>query len=160
MKDEIRKLLPVCLRAPQSKVRSTVAYAISAIASLDWPDQWGNLFDELIYALSSGEIDLVHGAMRVLSGMCGCVCNHYCVIPLSFILTLTEFCHEVSDVQVPQVAPVILPCLLKVIVQTETYSVRTRSRAVHIFNTLASLVYGMTGRYQVSPYCCVRLTRL
>ena len=68
MKDEIRKILPHCLRDPQSKVRSTVAYAISAIASLDWPEQWGCLFDELMAALSSGESDLVHGAMRVLSG--------------------------------------------------------------------------------------------
>ena len=69
IKEEIRKLLPLCLRDPQSKVRSTVAYAISAIASLDWPDQWTNLFDELMFALSSGETDLVHGAMRVLSGI-------------------------------------------------------------------------------------------
>ena len=45
-----------------------MAYAMSAIASLDWPDQWTNLFDELMILLSSGESDLVHGAMRVLSG--------------------------------------------------------------------------------------------
>ena len=86
--------------------------------------------------------------MRVLSGKYTYICNKYSITQCILVLTL-EFCHEVSDLQVPQVAPVILPCLLKVIVQDETYSVRTRSRAVHIFNTLAALVYSMSGRYQV-----------
>lgn len=43
--------------------------------------------------LGTGSPDLVHGTMRVLA----------------------EFCHEVSDTQIPQVAPVILPQLLRVI---------------------------------------------
>lgn len=46
------------------------AYAISAIARWDWPENWPDLFDQLIPALSSGEPNLVHGTMRVLSGAC------------------------------------------------------------------------------------------
>ena len=46
------------------------AYAISAIAHWDWPENWPDLFDQLIPALGSGEPNLVHGTMRVLSGMC------------------------------------------------------------------------------------------
>ena len=44
------------------------AYAISAIARWDWPENWPDLFDQLIPALGSGEPNLVHGTMRVLSG--------------------------------------------------------------------------------------------
>ena len=46
------------------------AYAISAIAHWDWPENWPDLFDQLIPALGSGEPNLVHGTMRVLSGAC------------------------------------------------------------------------------------------
>ena len=63
---------------------------------------------------------------------------------------LTEFCQDVSDTQMPQVAPVILPQLLKVIVQPEVYSVRTRSRAVHIFNTISNFIYSMSYTFPVS----------
>ena len=49
---------------------SLQAYAISAIAHWDWPENWPDLFDHLIPALGSGEPHLVHGAMRVLSGEC------------------------------------------------------------------------------------------
>ena len=63
---------------------------------------------------------------------------------------LAEFCQDVSDTQMPQVAPVILPQLLKVIVQPEVYSVRTRSRAVHIFNTISNFIYSMSYTFPVS----------
>ena len=52
----------------------------------------------------------------------------------------------------PQVAPVILPYLLKVIVQPDVYSVRTRSRAVHIFNNISTFIYGMSYTFPVRDY--------
>ena len=47
-KAEIRALLPVGLKSDQSKVRSSVAYAISAVASYDFPEKWPNLFNILM----------------------------------------------------------------------------------------------------------------
>ena len=44
------------------------AYAISAIAHWDWPEAWPDLFGHLMQALTSGDGNLVHGAMRVLTG--------------------------------------------------------------------------------------------
>ena len=44
------------------------AYAISAIARWDWPDEWPDLFNQLVQAVASGNPCLVHGAMRVLTG--------------------------------------------------------------------------------------------
>ena len=45
------------------------AYAISAIARWDWPDEWPDLFNQLVQAVASGNPCLVHGAMRVLTGL-------------------------------------------------------------------------------------------
>lgn len=64
----IRELLPGGLRESISKVRSSVAYAVSAIAHWDWPEAWPQLFSLLMEMLVSGDVNAVHGAMRVLTG--------------------------------------------------------------------------------------------
>ncbi|XP_048589409.1 importin-9 [Nematostella vectensis] len=128
-KTAIRCLLPAGLSESISKVRSSVAYAISAIAHWDWPEAWPELFGLLMEALMSGNPNLVHGAMRVL----------------------TEFCREVTDAQMPQVAPVILPEMYKIFVQDQVYSVRIRSRAVDIFNTCAGLICAMSDYQKDAP---------
>lgn len=64
----IRELLPNGLRESISKVRSSVAYAVSAIAHWDWPEAWPQLFSLLMGMLVSGDLNAVHGAMRVLTG--------------------------------------------------------------------------------------------
>lgn len=56
------------LTESDSRVRSTVAYVISSIAHWDWPEDWPQLFDILMQALSSSDADAVHGSMRVLTG--------------------------------------------------------------------------------------------
>ncbi|XP_027134595.1 importin-9 [Larimichthys crocea] len=117
-KAAIRELLPSGLREAISKVRSSVAYAVSAIAHWDWPEAWPQLFTLLMEMLVSGDVNAVHGAMRVL----------------------TEFTREVTDTQMPLVAPVILPEMYKIFTMAEIYSIRTRSRAVEIFTTCANLI--------------------
>ncbi|KAK5872189.1 hypothetical protein PBY51_012912 [Eleginops maclovinus] len=117
-KAAIRVLLPSGLREAISKVRSSVAYAVSAIAHWDWPEAWPQLLTLLMEMLVSGNVNAVHGAMRVL----------------------TEFTREVTDTQMPLVAPVILPEMYKIFTMAEVYSIRTRSRAVEIFTTCANLI--------------------
>lgn len=68
-KAAIRELLPSGLREAISKVRSSVAYAVSAIAHWDWPEAWPQLFTLLMEMLVSGDVSAVHGAMRVLTGL-------------------------------------------------------------------------------------------
>ena len=41
-----------------------------------------------------------------------------------------------GDSQISNVAPVILPDMYRIFMEKEQYSVRTRSRAIEIFNTL------------------------
>jgi len=106
------------LTQASSKVRTSVAYAVAAVAHWDFPEQWPDLFDILMAALQTGDIQAVHGAMRVM----------------------TEFSRDVTDMQVPFIAPVVFPKLLKIFSRPDSYTVRTRTRAVEIFSTLATLV--------------------
>ncbi|XP_034939232.1 importin-9 [Chelonus insularis] len=123
-KMKIKELLPLGLHEPVSKVRGSVAYAISAIAHWDWPETWLGLFDILVDCLSSQNEYAIHGAMRVLN----------------------EFTHDLTDNNLPNVGPIILREMHRIFV-TESYSIRTRGRAVEIFTTIASLV-ASTGVYQ------------
>uniref|UniRef100_UPI00358E2BF2 importin-9 isoform X2 n=2 Tax=Myxine glutinosa TaxID=7769 RepID=UPI00358E2BF2 len=120
-KAAIRQLIPAGLRESLSKVRSSVAYAVSAVAHWDWPDAWPQLFGLLMDLLTGGDVDGVHGAMRVL----------------------TEFTREVTDSQMPYVAPVILPEMYRIFTMAEVYGIRTRARAVEIFTTCANLIHAM-----------------
>lgn len=61
----IRNILPNGLYDPNSKIRTSVAYTISNIASLDWPNTWTELFDIIVKCLGGNE-DSIHGAMQVL----------------------------------------------------------------------------------------------
>lgn len=127
-KAAIRNILPIGLKETISKVRSSVAYAVSAIAHWDWPEQWPQLFDILMEALTSGSQEAVHGAMRVLTGKilqrpAGCQVK-LCKIQ-DFIKLFTEFCSEVTDNQMPQVAPVILPEMYKIFTQDQVGKARS-----------------------------------
>ncbi|KAL4226818.1 Importin 9 [Mactra antiquata] len=121
-KEQIRKILPIGLKETISKVRSSVAYAVSAIAHWDWPEAWPDLFQILMQALTSGDTNAVHGAMRVLA----------------------EFTQDVTDTQMVHVAPVILPEMYKIFMQHEVFGIRTRSRAVNIFNICANMIATMS----------------
>ena len=70
-----------------------MAYAISAIAYWDWPENWPGLFDILVKCLSRENEYAVHGAMRVL----------------------TEFARDLSDTHIPQIGPIILPEMFRII---------------------------------------------
>ncbi|XP_054724425.1 LOW QUALITY PROTEIN: importin-9-like [Uloborus diversus] len=120
-KTAVRKMLPMGLHESISKLRSSVAYAISAIAQWDWPEEWPELFNILVESLVSENSFAVHGAMRVLK----------------------EISHDVSDAQMPQFAPVILPEMLKIFLQDQKYGIRTRGRAVEIFATCAEMIAAM-----------------
>lgn len=120
-KAAIRNILPAGLQESISKVRTSVAYAISAIAHWDWPEAWPELFQYLMQMLAEGSPYAVHGAMRVLS----------------------EFSREVTDTQMPHVAPLVLPQMYRIFVEANVYSVRTRGRAVEIFNTCCFLIHSI-----------------
>ena len=102
-------------------MRNSVAYTISTIASWDWPDHWPELFDILMALLKENNEFAVQGSVRVLK----------------------EFVRDLGDSQISNVAPVILPDMYRIFMEKEQYSVRTRSRAIEIFNTLATMICAM-----------------
>ena len=80
-------------------MRIAVAYAISKIASWEWPEDWPGLFDILVNCLSGENKYAVHGAMRVL----------------------TEFSRDLTDTHLPNVGAVILREMFRII-QSDTVS--------------------------------------
>ncbi|XP_049847541.1 importin-9 isoform X3 [Schistocerca gregaria] len=113
----IRHALPEGLKEPCSKVHGAVAYAVAAIAQWDWPEKWPELF-ELLISYLSGDDWAVHGAMKVLN----------------------EFANDLSDSQLPQIAPIMLSEMYRIFSDEQRYNTRTRSRAVRIFSNCTYMI--------------------
>lgn len=111
-KHAIKTILPKGLYSNNSKVRKTVAYTISTIASYDWPNDWIELFDIIVACLAGNE-DSVHGAMQVL----------------------VEFTFELEE-RVKDVGPIILSEVYRIYESETTFTVKTRSVSVEILNSL------------------------
>ncbi len=138
IKLRVKDLLPLGLNDANSKIRSTVAYAVATLAHWDWPEQWPQLFGILINALNGNgpnsgttsviDLNAVHGALE----------------------TLTEIVQEVTDIQMPQVAPSIIPQLYKIFIDPQNYSISLRTRAVEIFTSLVNVIAEMADYDTVS----------
>lgn len=108
----IRNILPNGLYDPNSKIRTSVAFCISNIASMDWPNTWTELFDIIVKCLGGNE-DSVHGAMQVL----------------------IEFTYDL-DSQIMVVGPIIISEVYRIFEAEQMYSTQTRKCAVKIFKSL------------------------
>lgn len=108
----IRSILPNGLYDPNSKIRTSVAYTISTIATVDWPNTWTELFDIIVKCLGGNE-DSIHGAMQVL----------------------IEFTYDL-DSQIGVVGPIIMSEVYRIFEAEQVYSVKTRTCAVKIFKSL------------------------
>jgi hypothetical protein len=64
--------------------------------------------------------------------------------------TLTEIVQEVTDMQMPQIAPAILPQMYKIFIDPEHYSINLRKMSVEIFNTLVGVISEMA-EYEPVP---------
>ncbi|RHZ45244.1 hypothetical protein Glove_682g47 [Diversispora epigaea] len=116
----IREMAFNGLSDPLSKIRVASASVISKIAHNDWPEHWPNLLDLLLSLSKSGSPDQVHGTMRVLSEFFKC---------------------DITEQQFAQIAPLLLPELLRILQCEETYSYRTRGRTVSIFRQCIEILY-------------------
>ncbi|GAB6022996.1 Importin 9 [Chamberlinius hualienensis] len=117
----IRQILPLGLKEQVSRIRSSAAYAIAAIAQWDWPESWPNLYDIIINFLKCDDANTVHGAMRAL----------------------TELSRDVTDTQMPGIAPLIFPEMYRIFTESGKYSLSTRRRAIEIFCTCSTMLSSM-----------------
>jgi importin-9 len=112
VKKIIKSMLPEALYDPNSKLRNTVAYTISTIATTDWPNDWAELFEIIVKCLG-GNDDSIHGTMQVL----------------------IEFTMDLNS-QISTVAPLILSEVYRIFEADKVYSVKTRTSTVEILNSL------------------------
>ncbi|KAF9083483.1 hypothetical protein BGX23_011399 [Mortierella sp. AD031] len=116
----VREMVLGGLSDPTNRIRASCAYVISKIAHHDWPEQWTNLLEVLVRHLKEGSTDEVHGSMRVLA----------------------EFVNkDITHVQLPLVAPVLFPELLRILVSEQIYPHATRSRCASIFRNAVEMLY-------------------
>ena len=59
------------------------------------------------------------------------------------LVTLAEIINEVTDIQMPQVAPAILPQVYKIFVDPQHYSLELRRRAIEIFTAIVNVIAEM-----------------
>lgn len=111
VKDAVRPLLLQSLSDPESKIRSSAAFAASTVARFDWPEDWKDLLGTLVGMLQTGNPAAVHGAMRVV----------------------TEFVkNDLSEDQLLPVVRDLVPALLSILGNTEhTYLTRADTVAVY-----------------------------
>ncbi|XP_055384402.1 importin-9 [Condylostylus longicornis] len=114
-KKTIRNILPNGLYDPNSKIRSVVAQTISAIANVDYPGIWTELFDIIIKCLGGNE-NSIHGAMQVL----------------------VDFPYE--EKQIKELGPVIISEVYRIFESEQQYSVKTRTHAIKILKPLFSAI--------------------
>ncbi|KAH9393412.1 Importin 9, partial [Tyrophagus putrescentiae] len=75
------------------RLLSSYAHSVSKIAAVDWPAAWPELFPVLAgYLVSKENASAVFSSLAVFS----------------------ELAHEITDMQVPSVAPVLLPAMLDI----------------------------------------------
>ena len=127
VKAQIRLIIPNGLADESSKIRSVIAYSVASIAQWDWPELWPELFGLLLSALNGNngtniDLNAVHGALE----------------------TLTEIVQEVTDIQVPQIAPAIIPQIYKIFIHPEHYPLESRKRSIEIFAILINVISEMS----------------
>jgi importin-9 len=100
-------------------IRSNVAYTVSKIAHLDFPEQWPNFFDELMVCLRSSNVHIVQGAIRVLG---------------DFVRD------DLSDLAFPVVAPILMPVLFQLF-SDSNIPVDIRAHCVGIVREFGDIIY-------------------
>ncbi|VDP32640.1 unnamed protein product [Schistosoma curassoni] len=124
-KSLIRSGMLQLLTSPHRSIRVTAAHTITLIAQHDWPEMWPDLFNQLITLIrqscmnNNDDINknTVHGVLRVL----------------------TEVSSDLSDLDLPVVGPFIMPELLRIYSDKQTYDQSTRRRAVITIDNLLNI---------------------
>lgn len=110
---------------PVSNVRTATAYAIAAIAHLDWPEEWSELLPFLVNALASDSPDLIHGTLRVLIEFVEC---------------------DLTDEQYSHVVPLMLPALYQIFT-SDLHTLQSRASTISIMGQFIEMAYTLREAY-------------
>ncbi|EMR11259.1 hypothetical protein PNEG_00290 [Pneumocystis murina B123] len=113
IKNRIRNLLLELLSSELKVIRNTSAHVISKIAIVDWPDEWPDLLDNILFKLSKDPQIETYGGLKVLKELIdnALTSEHF----FSISLCLTRFLYEISI--------------------NELYSFRTRAQSLSVFKS-------------------------
>ena len=144
IKQHVKQILPLGLGDQNSKIRSVVAYSIAIIGNFDWPELWPELFAILLTALNG------HGIIisNVVNQQQSPAINMHAVH--GALETLTEIVKDVTDLQMPQVAPALIPQVYKIFIEPQSYSIELRKRTIEIFRTVIDVIAEMSDYDSVS----------
>ena len=143
-KAQVRHLLPASLAEPNSRIQTAVGMAIAEIGKSDCPHIWPDLLPGLVHAVKSSSI--TQGGRDVRSYVADKSNNppHVVVGAVRCLALLVE---DLSEEQVVEMAPVVLPELLN-IVQNEAHLPSLRRLSLSIFKTCLGALELM---YKQSP---------
>ncbi|GER31907.1 importin beta-2 subunit family protein [Striga asiatica] len=126
-KAAVKGLLLSLLDDPSKKICTAVSVAVSAIAQYDWPEDWPELVPFLLNLINDqSKLNAVHGALRCLSLLSS----------------------DMDDKMVPQLVPVLFPCLHAIMSSPQIYDKSLRSKALSVIYNCTSMIGAMSGVYK------------
>ncbi|CAA0828812.1 ARM repeat superfamily protein [Striga hermonthica] len=126
-KAAVKGLLLALLDDPSKKICTAVSVAVSAIAHYDWPEDWPELVPFLLSLINDqSKLNAVHGAVRCL-----------------YLLS-----SDMDDKMVPQLVPVLFPCLHAIMSSPQIYDKSLRSKALSVIYNCTSMIGAMSGVYK------------
>lgn len=123
----IRRHLLLSLDDSHKKICTAISMAVASIAQYDWPGDWPDLMPFLLKLINDQtNLNGVHGALRCLALLSG----------------------DLDDTVVPQLVPVLFPCLHTIVSSPQFYDKSLRTKALTIVYSCTSMLAVMSGVYK------------
>ncbi|KAJ2040280.1 hypothetical protein H4S03_001119 [Coemansia sp. S3946] len=122
LKCQVREKAFTLLTSDNRKLRTAAAATIASMARYDWPDEWPQLFLQLVELLHSGNRDQAHAAMCVFGEWVN---------------------SDLSGQHMEQIGT-LLPQLKRIFVSSGDYSIETRIMAVRVFGDCIEIIANMS----------------
>ncbi|KAJ1724296.1 hypothetical protein LPJ53_001448 [Coemansia erecta] len=118
IKSQVREKAFALLSSSDGKLRAAAAAVVAGMARYDWPDEWPQLFLQLVELLRTGTRDQTHSAMYVFSEWVN---------------------SDMSDQHMEQIGT-LLPELRRIFISSDSYAVSTRAMAVRVFSDCIEII--------------------
>ncbi|KAJ2001846.1 hypothetical protein H4R26_003908 [Coemansia thaxteri] len=122
IKCQVREKVFALLSSDDRKLRTAAAAAIAGLARYDWPDEWPQLFSQLVELLHGRNRGQVHAAMCVFGEWVN---------------------SDLSGQHMEQIGA-LLPQLKRIFVSSDEYGVETRVMSVKVFGDCIEIIANMS----------------
>ncbi|KAJ1552922.1 Importin 9, partial [Cladochytrium tenue] len=124
-KTHIKDMVLEGLADPNRQIRALMAATATRIVNIEGTELWPRLMTALMGSLRSGIPDHVDGAMRVMS----------------------ELVEDISEAEFANIAPSLLPDILRVLCSPEAFPPRTRAKSIHIYRKFVETLKSVERAY-------------